>query len=72
MSFLDRIKNWLLAGPRFVSEVKAELKKVSFPSRDEVFGTTIVVIITSVIFAVFLWLADIVIVQLFKLVGTRG
>jgi preprotein translocase SecE subunit len=44
--------------------------KVSFPSRDEVVGTTIVVLITSVIFALYLWLADLVIVQLFKVVGS--
>ena len=34
------------------------MRKVSFPSRDEVVGTTIVVIVTSVIFAVFLFAAD--------------
>ena len=37
------------------------LRKVSFPSRDEVTATTIVVLITSFVFAVFLWMADIVI-----------
>jgi len=46
------------------------MKKVSFPSRDEVVGTTIVVLVTSVVFAVYLWLADMVIVQLFKMVGS--
>ncbi|MCB1007854.1 MAG: preprotein translocase subunit SecE [Acidobacteria bacterium] len=56
--------------PTFLSEVKAEMKKVSFPSRDEVVGTTIVVLVTSVIFAVYLWLADQVIVRLFKVIGS--
>ena len=56
--------------PRFLSEVKAEMKKVSFPSRDEVVGTTLVVLVTSFVFAVYLWLADLVIVQLFKVVGS--
>ena len=39
------------------------MKKVSFPSRDEVVGTTIVVIVTSVIFAIYLWVADLLIVR---------
>jgi preprotein translocase subunit SecE len=42
----------------FVGEVRTELKKVSFPSRDEVVGTTIVVIVTSFIFAIYLFAAD--------------
>ena len=45
----------------FLGEVKTEMRKVSFPTRDEVIGTTIVVIVTSVIFAVYLWIADFVI-----------
>jgi preprotein translocase subunit SecE len=45
----------------FLGEVRTEMRKVSFPTRDEVIGTTIVVIVTSVIFAVYLWLADLVI-----------
>ena len=44
----------------------SELKKVTFPPRDEVISTTIVVIITSVIFAFYLWLADIVIIKLYE------
>ena len=54
----------------FLPEVITEMKKVTFPSRDEVVGTTVVVIITSFIFAFYLWAADLVIVQLFKVVGS--
>ena len=39
------------------------MRKVSFPTRDEVVGTTIVVIVTSVIFAIYLWIADLLIQQ---------
>jgi len=45
----------------FFTEVRSEVKKVTFPGRDEVVSTTIVVIVTSFVFAVFLYLADIVI-----------
>jgi preprotein translocase subunit SecE len=60
---------WLLRGGHwakfvtFLGEVRTEMRKVSFPTRDEVFGTTIVVIVTSVIFAIYLWIADLLIQQ---------
>jgi len=70
MNWLEKVRDFLSSIPRFIGEVKAEMKKVSFPSRDEVVGTTIVVLVTSVIFAIYLWVADMVIVQLFKMVGS--
>ena len=50
----------------FLGEVRTEMKKVTFPSREEVVGTTGVVLITSVIFAIFLWIADLVIMRLYS------
>ena len=50
----------------FLSETRSELKKVTFPSRKEVVATTVVVVITSVIFAFYLWLADIVIIKVYE------
>jgi preprotein translocase subunit SecE len=60
---------WLIRGGHwakfvtFLGEVRTEMRKVSFPTRDEVVGTTIVVIVTSVIFAIYLWIADLLIQQ---------
>ncbi len=42
----------------FFQEVKLELKKVVFPTKKEVMGSTWVVIVTVLISAVFLWAAD--------------
>ena len=50
--------DWWNKAKEFLSEVRSELRKCSFPTRDEVVGTTIVVIVTSFVFAVFLFLAD--------------
>jgi len=50
----------------FLAETRSELKKVTFPTRDEVLSTTVVVIITSIIFAFYLWMADIVIIKLYE------
>jgi preprotein translocase subunit SecE len=44
----------------FLREVRAELKKVTWPKQREVYGTTIVVIITCTVFGFFLWAVDIV------------
>jgi preprotein translocase subunit SecE len=52
------MKDWWKKSVEFLSEVRSEMRKVSFPSRDEVVGTTIVVIITSFVFSVFLFAAD--------------
>ena len=49
----------------FLTETRSEMKKVTFPSREEVMGTTIVVLVASVIFATYLWVADLVILKLY-------
>jgi len=57
----------------FVKEVRAEMQKVSFPSRAEVISTSIVVCVTSAIFGAFLFLSDKVILwiytRLFEVLG---
>jgi preprotein translocase subunit SecE len=45
-------------GKSFLSEVKSELKKVTWPSQKEVYATTVVVIGTTVFFGLYLWLLD--------------
>ncbi len=58
--------SWVSKTKEFRREVVAEVKKVTFPSRDEVIGTTIVVLIASVIMAIYLWLADLVILRIYE------
>jgi len=52
---------WIKKIKDFVAETRLEMRKVSFPSRDEVVATTVVVLITSFVFAIFLWAADLLI-----------
>jgi len=47
----------------FFHEVRAETKKVTWPKRKEVYGTTVVVIVTCFIFGFFLWAVDVVMGQ---------
>ena len=42
----------------FIGEVRAELKRVTWPSRAEVYATTIVVILTSLVFGLYLFGID--------------
>jgi preprotein translocase subunit SecE len=58
--------NWWTKIRTFLAEVRAEMKKVTFPSRNEVVATSIVVVVASFIFGIFLWISDIVIVKLYE------
>jgi preprotein translocase subunit SecE len=60
--------NWWNRSKEFLSEVRSEVRKVTFPSRDEVVGTTVVVVITSFVFAVYLWGVDILIQRGYMLI----
>ena len=44
----------------FLSEVRNELKRVTWPSQAEVYATTVVVILVSVFFGLYLFTIDIV------------
>lgn len=42
----------------FLGLVKAELQKVTWPTRKETYGSTVVVIVLVVLVTVFLWVVD--------------
>jgi preprotein translocase subunit SecE len=42
----------------FLSEVRNELKRVTWPSQKEVYATTVVVILVSLFFGVYLFVLD--------------
>jgi len=44
----------------FLAEVRNELRRVTWPSRKEVYAATIVVILFSIVLGTFLWLVDLV------------
>lgn len=51
----------------FFNDVVAEMKKVVWPSRDKVMDSTRIVIISTIILALFFGLADIVFLRLIQL-----
>jgi preprotein translocase subunit SecE len=50
--------NWWQRLKTFLREVAVETKKVTWPARDEVVATTVVVIAASFIFGIFLYVCD--------------
>ena len=54
----DGVTGWWGRSRRFLSEVRNEMGRVTWPSRKEVYATTIVVILTSIFFGVYLWGVD--------------
>ncbi|MEI6669434.1 MAG: preprotein translocase subunit SecE [Acidobacteriota bacterium] len=59
----------------FLAEVRNELKRVTWPSRKEVYATTMVVIVTSIFFGVYLFTLDQVfeksVLSLFQYFGAK-
>jgi preprotein translocase SecE subunit len=43
---------------QYASEVKTETKRVTWPSMQEVYGTTIMVVLTTFLFGIYFWACD--------------
>lgn len=52
----------------FVLESREEFKKVTWPTREEVTNFTLVVIVSVVILSLFLWIIDLGLLELIKMV----
>ena len=48
----------------FFTEVRSELKKVTWPSRNEVYSTTVVVILTTIFFGFYLFGLDLILTRI--------
>ncbi|MEX1127894.1 MAG: preprotein translocase subunit SecE [Vicinamibacterales bacterium] len=53
------VTGWWSRSRRFLSEVRNETARVTWPSRKEVYATTVVVILTSIFFGVYLYGVDV-------------
>ena len=58
---INKIKN-------YYNDVIKEMKKVSMPSKEELRGTTIVVIVAAAIFTIFIWLSDVIFGKLINII----
>ena len=55
----DSVTGWWGRSRRFLSEVRNETARVTWPSSKEVYATTVVVILTSIFFGVYLYGIDV-------------
>ena len=66
---------WLSNTRTFFTEVRNEMKRVTWPSRAEVYATTVVVILTSAFFGLYLWGVDLalggIVTWLYRIFGVR-
>jgi len=72
---LSKIGDYFTRARTFVSEVRNEFKKVTWPPRKEVYGTTVVVVLTVIFFGFYLYGLDLVMsyaaAALIRLVGAQ-
>lgn len=65
---MDKIKALLTDTIQFFREVKVELQKVTFPTRQETVGSTLVVLVLTVIVAAYLGFSDWVLAAIVKMI----
>jgi preprotein translocase subunit SecE len=69
----DGVAGWWGRARRFLTEVRNEMARVTWPTRREVYATTLVVILTSIFFGLYLWGIDMILNNLMRWVyGTFG
>ena len=55
----EQVVGWFGRARRFLADVRSELSRVTWPSRREVWATTVVVILTSMLFGIYLYVIDV-------------
>jgi preprotein translocase subunit SecE len=70
------VLGWWANGRAFLADVRHEMRRVTWPSRREVYATTVVVILTSIFFGVYLWGLDLalnwVVTRIFQYFGAAA
>ena len=56
----ESVAGWWGRSRRFLAEVRNEMSRVTWPSRKEVYATTLVVILTSTFFGIYLYGIDLI------------
>lgn len=54
----EKIKQWATSAKEFYFAVRSEMKKVTWPGRQEVISTTLVVIVAVLFFGAYLGIVD--------------
>ena len=57
-SIANKPKEWWGVTKEFWTDTRSEMKKVTWPGRQEVMSTTLVTLVATIVFAVYLWGCD--------------
>lgn len=52
---------------QFIEDVKIEMAKVSWPTRSELMNSTMIVVVVSILFTVFIFVSDVIISRVIQL-----
>lgn len=68
---VSKPKQWWTSVQEFFRDTSGEMKKVTWPGKNEVIGTTTVVIVATIVFAIFLWVCDLAFYKAIDFLFTR-
>ncbi|MFH1372386.1 MAG: preprotein translocase subunit SecE [bacterium] len=57
---------------KFLKEVNAELRKVTWPTKDELVGSTIVTVVVSLVVAIFIGIVDRILTAVVRVIFGGG
>ena len=64
----SQVTGWVGRSRVFLAQVKNEMERVTWPTRKEVYATTLVVVLTSVFFGLYLWGIDLVLTRVARFI----
>ena len=67
----EQVAGWFGRARRFLIDVRSELGRVTWPTRREVWATTVVVILVSLLFGIYLYSIDVALSKLVEWIYTR-
>ena len=67
----ERVGGWVTRARRFLVEVRAELGRVTWPTRREVWATTLVVLLVSIMFGLYLYGVDLILSWIVTMIFDR-
>ncbi|HEY3054184.1 MAG TPA: preprotein translocase subunit SecE [Thermoanaerobaculia bacterium] len=70
-AIVEKPKQWWVITRDFWRDTNSEMRKVTWPTRNEVVGTTVVVLVATIVFAVYLWGCDVIFYKMIDFLFTR-
>jgi len=63
---IEKIKGWYDGIVNYLRLIRAEMKRVTWPTPTELKSSTVIVVITLVVITMYLWVVDKILAQVFK------